>query len=167
MNHRTPGGWTAISASGVARRSGSIREGRLLTFSYAVGTNAFDYEEVTLFVKTGEVLADETLTVELAVKQPWGQSGLALEASHFFADPARHRIVLMGTDVRVYRGLSLSVSASASRISFGVAFTFGSAYNNVVNSRVGGSSGRHPALVLTAPLARSRGRAGTAGCMLA
>jgi hypothetical protein len=128
---------------------------------------------VTLFGKTREVLTDETLTVELALKQPWGQSGLALQASHFFADPAKHRIVLMGNaDVRVYRGLSLSVSASGSRIrdqvylpaaglppeeilvqrrqlatdhqytiSFGVAFTFGSAYNNVVNSRFGGSSG--------------------------
>jgi hypothetical protein len=146
---------------------------RQFTFTYAVGANAFDYEEVTLFGKTHEILADETLTVELALKQPWGQSGLALEASHFFADPAKHRIVLAGnTEIRVYRGLSLSVSASASRIrdqvylaaagltpeeilvqrrqlatdhqftiSFGVGFTFGSAYNNVVNSRFGGSSG--------------------------
>jgi hypothetical protein len=146
---------------------------RQLTFSYAVGTTAFDYEEVTLFDKTREVLTDETLTVELALKQPWGQSGLALQASHFFEDPAKYRVVVLGnTDVRIYRGLSLSISASASRIrdqvylpaagltpeeilvqrrqlatdhqytiSFGVAFTFGSAYNNVVNSRFGGSSG--------------------------
>jgi hypothetical protein len=146
---------------------------RQFTFSYAVGTTAFDYEEVTIFGKTREVLTDETLTAELALKQPWGQSGLALQASHFFEDPAKYRVVMAGnTDVRVYRGLSLSVSASASRIrdqvylpaagltpeeilvqrrqlatdhqytiSFGVAFTFGSAYNNVVNSRFGGSSG--------------------------
>lgn len=146
---------------------------RVLTISYAVGTTAFDYEEVTIFGRTSEVLTDETLTVSLGLKQPWGQSEVALEASHFFADPRQHRVVLAGSvDFRVYRGLSFNVSGSASRIrdqvflpgagltdeeilvqrrqlatdhrysiSFGVAFTFGSPYNNVVNPRFAGSSG--------------------------
>lgn len=146
---------------------------RQLTVSYAVGTTAFDYEEVTIFGKTHETLTDETLTISLDLKQPWGQGGLAVEASHFFTDPRRHRVVVAGTlEFRVYRGLSLNLSGSASRIrdqvflpgagltpeeilvqrrqlgtdhryslSFGIAFTFGSAYNNVVNSRFAGSSG--------------------------
>jgi hypothetical protein len=146
---------------------------RQLTFSYAIGANGFHYEEETLFGRTSETLIDQTVTVSFDMKQPWGQTGLALEAANFLRDAAKHRVVLAGTlDFRIVRGLSLTVSGSASRIrdqlflpargltteeilvqrrqlatdyrfnlALGVSLTFGSIYNNVVNSRFAGSSG--------------------------
>ena len=146
---------------------------RQLTFSYAIGANGFHYEEETIFGRTSEALMDHTVTVSFDMKQPWGQTGLALEAANFLRDAAKYRVVLNGTlDFRIVRGLSLTVSGSASRIrdqvflpargltteeilvqrrqlatdyrfnlALGVSLTFGSIYNNVVNSRFAGSSG--------------------------
>ena len=90
---------------------------RQLTITYAVGATAFDYEQLTIFGKTSETLTDETVTVALDIRQPWGQSGLAVEASHFFADVQKHHVTAFATtDVRIVRGLSFSVNANASRI---------------------------------------------------
>jgi hypothetical protein len=146
---------------------------RQLTFSYAIGANGFHYEEETIFGRRSETLMDQTVTVSFDMKQPWGQAGLALEAANFLGDAAKHRFVLAGTlDFRIVRGLSFTMSGSASRIrdqvflpargltdeeilvqrrqlatdyrfnlALGVSLTFGSIYNNVVNSRFAGSSG--------------------------
>ncbi len=146
---------------------------RQLTFSYAIGANGFHYEEVTIFGRTSEALMDQTVTVSFDMKQPWGQTSLAMEAANYLNDAAKHRVVLAGTlDFRIVRGLSFTVSGSASRIrdqiflparglsdeeilvqrrqlatdyrfnlAVGVSLTFGSIYNNVVNSRFAGASG--------------------------
>ena len=146
---------------------------RQLTFTYAVGANALDYEELTIFGKTSEFLTDETLIVSLDVTQPWGRSSLSIEASHFFDDLGKYRSVVFGDlEFRVFRGLSLEVFGSTSLIRdqvflpargssveevlvrrrqlatnyqhslfLGISYTFGSIFNNVVNSRFAGSSG--------------------------
>ena len=146
---------------------------RQLTVSYTVGTNRFDYEEVTIFNKTIETLLDHAVIVALDQNQPWGQSSFALEVSQFLNDPSHHRVVFTGSiDFRVVRGLSLNLSGNVSRIrdqlflpaagltpeeilverrelatdyrfglSFGITITFGSIYNNVVNTRFAGASG--------------------------
>ena len=90
---------------------------RQLTFTYAIGANAFDYEELTIFGTTSEFLADETVTVSLDVTQPWGRSRLSVEASHFFDDIGKYRLVVFGNlEFRVFRGLSLEVFGSTSLI---------------------------------------------------
>ena len=90
---------------------------RQVTFTYAVGANALDYEELTIFGKTSEFLTDETLTVSLDVTQPWGRSSLSVEASHFFDDIEKYRSVVFGNlELRVFRGLSLEVFGSTSLI---------------------------------------------------
>ena len=90
---------------------------RQLTLSYTVGTNRFDYEELTLFNKTIETLFDHTVIVALDQNQPWGQSSFALEISQFLNDPSHHRVVFAGgLDFRVVRGLALNVSGNISRI---------------------------------------------------
>ena len=146
---------------------------RQLTFTYAIGANAFDYEEVTIFGKTSEFLTDETFTVSLDLVQPWGRSGLSVEIAHFFQDIEKYRAVVSGNlDFRVFRGLSLEVVGYTSLIRdqvflpargsspeeilvfrrqlatdyrrglfLGLSYTFGSIFNNVVNSRFAGSSG--------------------------
>ena len=90
---------------------------RQLTFSYTVGANRFDYEEVTIFNQTIETLLDHTVTVALDLNQPWGQTSFALEAAQFLDDPSHHRVVFAGSiDFRVVRGLSLNLSGNVSRI---------------------------------------------------
>ena len=146
---------------------------RQLTFSYGIGLNRFRYKEVTIFDETEETRVDGTLTVSLDLNQPWGASGFALEVAQFLDDPGQHHVVGFGNiEFRIFRGLSLDISGSASRIrdqiflsagglapeevllrrrqqetgyqvnlSIGVNITFGSIYNNVVNSRFAGGSG--------------------------
>ena len=132
-----------------------------------------NYEEETLFDKTSESLVDQTLTVSLDMKQPWGSSSATVELASFLHDLSKYHAVFFGAlDLRVRRGLSVSIFGSASWIrdqlflpkagftdeeillqrrqlatsyrysfSIGLTYTFGSIYNNVVNSRFAGASG--------------------------
>jgi hypothetical protein len=101
------------------------------------------------------------------VRQPWGSSGLSLELATYFHDFARHRFVMNGDiDVRLFKGFSVTMDGSVSRVhdqlylqageasneeillrrrqlatsyryrfSAGISYTFGSIFNNVVNTR--------------------------------
>ena len=90
---------------------------RQLTFSYAIGMSRFGYEVVTIFDETEETRVDGTLTVSLDLNQPWGRSGVALEVAQFLDDPGQNHVVGFGDlEFRVFRGLSLSILGSASRI---------------------------------------------------
>ena len=103
----------------------------------------------------------------LDVRQPWGSSGLSIEAATYYHDLERHRFVLNGdVDVRLFKGFSLTLDGSVSRIhdqlylragtatdeeillrrrqlatnyryrfSVGASYTFGSIFNNIVNTR--------------------------------
>ena len=90
---------------------------RQLTISYAVGVTAFDYEETTIFNKNTEVLWDQALRLSFDTTQPWGESGIAVEASHFLNDPAKSRVTGFGNlNFRITRGLSVFVWGDVSRI---------------------------------------------------
>jgi hypothetical protein len=140
---------------------------RELTLQFTAGVNNFKYHETTIYGKDRETAADAVLLGAFDVRQPWGSSGLSLEAATYFHDPARHRIVAAGDiDVRVFKGFSVTMDGSISRIhdqlylrageatdeeillrrrqlatsyryrfSAGVSYTFGSIFNNVVNTR--------------------------------
>ncbi len=83
---------------------------RLLTLRYEVGVASYNYRDTTIFNETAETLFDARLTVSLDLKQPWGSTGLSLEASHFLHDISKNRLVLFGNgDVRLFKGLSLNV----------------------------------------------------------
>lgn len=146
---------------------------RQLTFTYSIGANHFDYEERTIFDKTSELLTDQTATVSLNLRQPWGSTSVSVEGAQFLEDPQKFRIVgFADVEFRVFRGFSLEVIGSTSIIRdqvflprgraspeevlvrrrqlatgfahslfLGVSYTFGSIFNNVVNSRFAGSSG--------------------------
>ena len=145
-------------------RESSRRE---LTVQVMAGVNRFDYLETTIYGKDRETVADGVVIGSFDVRQPWGSSGLSIEAATYFHDVGRHRVVLNGDiDVRVFKGFSLTVGGSASRIndqlylraegatdeeillrrrqlatsyryrlSVGASYTFGSIFNNVVNTR--------------------------------
>lgn len=90
---------------------------RQFTLRYSVGWLLSDYMDTTVFNKTEERLADQRLIVSLDLKQPWGSTELSLEAGSFLHDPAQHHVSVFGEfEVRVFRGLSLSLFARASRI---------------------------------------------------
>jgi hypothetical protein len=140
---------------------------RELTLQFTTGVNHFRYLETTIYGKDNETVADGVLIGSLDVRQPWGSSGLSLEAATYFHDLKRRRVVLAGDiDVRVFKGFSLTMDGSVSRIhdqlylkagdatdeeillrrrqlatnyryrfSIGASYTFGSIFNNIVNTR--------------------------------
>ncbi len=90
---------------------------RQLSILYSIGVDAINYNEVTLFGETSQLLADEQLTVSLDVKQPWGTARLSVLGSHFFHDFGKNRVDLYGEmDIRLYQGLSFSVYGEVSRV---------------------------------------------------
>lgn len=90
---------------------------RQITFLYKVEGASFNYEETTLFDKTSESRLLQTFEIGSAFEQPWGELDINLEASNFLDRFKQHRIELFsGLEVRLVRGLSLDVSASAARI---------------------------------------------------
>jgi hypothetical protein len=140
---------------------------RELTVQFTTGVNHFQYLETTIYGKGRETAADGTLIGSLDVRQPWGSSGLSIEAATYFHDLERHRFVVNGDiDIRLFKGFSLTLDGSASRIhdqlylrageatdeeillrrrqlatnyryrfSVGASYTFGSIFNNIVNTR--------------------------------
>lgn len=140
---------------------------REMTVQFTTGVNRFDYLETTIYGKDRETVADGVLVGSFDVRQPWGSSGLSVEAATYFHDLGRHRLVLNGDiDVRVFKGFSITMDGSISRIhdqlylraegatdeeillrrrqlatsyrlrfAIGASYTFGSIFNNVVNTR--------------------------------
>jgi hypothetical protein len=143
---------------------------RQLTFRYAVGVHHLRYNELTIYNKTEETIAGQSLVVNLDMRQPWGQLGLQAEASQYVPDFDKYRLGFEGgMEVRLFKGFSLSIGADTSsirdqiylpaegatqeeillrqrqvataydyRFSVGFSYSFGSVYNNVVNSRLSG-----------------------------
>jgi hypothetical protein len=140
---------------------------REMTVQFTTGVNRFEYLETTIYGKDRETVADGVLLGSLDVRQPWGSSGVSIEAATYFHDVGRHRMVLNGDiDVRLFKGFSVTMDGSVSRIhdqlylpaedatdeeillrrrqlatsyrfrfSIGASYTFGSIFNNVVNTR--------------------------------
>ncbi len=90
---------------------------RQLTLRYNVGINRFRYDEQTIFFKTGETLFDESLTLSLDTRQPWGSASFQLQGAHYLDDFSQNRVQLDAEmDVRLFKGLSASFNASVSRV---------------------------------------------------
>ncbi len=90
---------------------------RELTLQLTTGVNRFKYTETTLYGKDEETVVDGTIRGSFDVRQPWGTSGVSFEAATYFHDLGRHRMALSGDiDVRLFKGLSLTMDGSASRV---------------------------------------------------
>lgn len=84
---------------------------------YRIGYTGTRYHEETIFLKTSESLLQESLSWAYEVKRPWGSVAFQLEGSHFFHDFSKNRLELSGeVSFRVWRGLSLEVDGSYTRI---------------------------------------------------
>lgn len=95
---------------------------RALTLSYFLALESLNYEEVTVFDKTDQILLQQKFEAELEFKQTWGSASGSLNFSNYITDFSvslwdLYRIQLFGfAEVRIVRGLSFFVWANASRI---------------------------------------------------
>jgi hypothetical protein len=142
---------------------------RELRLEYNVGPEYAEYNEVTIFGKLEETLWQHELSVVLDQRQPWGSLRAGFDFSQYLHDVSKYRVEGDGNvNLRITRGLSLSLSGSASRIrnqlslplrdatdeevllrirqlqsgyeitfNFGITYSFGSLFNNIVNPRFG------------------------------
>jgi hypothetical protein len=90
---------------------------RQLRLGYAIGPYRARYVEETLFFTLSDTLVQQQSSVTLDQREPWGSLQAELEYSTFLPKPSRYRLQLEGdVNVRLARGLSLSVEGSTSRI---------------------------------------------------
>ena len=90
---------------------------RQLRLGYAVGPYSARYREETLLFKTSDRMAQQQASVTLDQREPWGSLQAEVEYSTFLPDASLSRIQLEGdVNVRLARGLSLSLEGTTSRI---------------------------------------------------
>jgi hypothetical protein len=143
---------------------------RQLLIQYKAGARHARYNELTLFGKLRETVGQHELSAAFDQKTTWGSIELGLEASQYLHDKKLYRLEARADlSFRIFRGLSVTLDAEASRIrdqislplrgatpeevllrlrelqsgyqlefSFGLSYSFGSLFNNVVNPRFGG-----------------------------
>jgi hypothetical protein len=90
---------------------------RTLSLLYSVGVSRYDYHSRTIFGRDYETRLDHSLQASLGLRQKWGSLSVSAEGAHFLNDVRQNRLVLFGSsDMRLVRGFSLSMYASASRV---------------------------------------------------
>src|SRR5690242_4187167 len=88
-----------------------------LAIMYRAGAAHYAYEDTTIYDKTSEVVARQSLVASLAQNQPWGTMNLSLLLSNDPAHPSINRQELHGNlSVRITEGLSVELSGRGSRI---------------------------------------------------
>lgn len=89
---------------------------RLLTLYYTAGVQTADYTEETIYGRLKETLMDQQLEVSLGLRQPWGTASAAFETSQYVNRNGKFRVSAFGgMDVRVFRGLSISLDGRLAR----------------------------------------------------
>lgn len=84
---------------------------------YSAGVTRSSYYEETLFGKLRETLAGQELSGTYEQREPWGTLEGRVFATNYFPGFDKHRFeVESEVDLRITRGLSVNVEASASRI---------------------------------------------------
>lgn len=90
---------------------------RLLFLTYKAGVERLKYNEVTIFDKLSETLWRHELELNFEQEQPWGSVQVGVGFSQYLSDPSKYRIEGDGElSVRLFRGLSVNLDGSASRI---------------------------------------------------
>lgn len=84
---------------------------REISFMYLISTGYFDYDEITIFGKTSELLVRQRLRSRMEFTQPWGEIEGRLNASAYMHDLSKNRVNFdLEFDFRIFRGLSLNLS---------------------------------------------------------
>jgi hypothetical protein len=90
---------------------------RQLVGIISVGGRFFDYRETTIFGRTEELRPVAQAVVAGESRQPWGQLDGTLRYTQYLHDTDRYNLTFNGrTTLRLSRGLSLELSAEASKV---------------------------------------------------
>lgn len=90
---------------------------RSFVIQYSLGLSNVQYYETTLYDKTEETLGDHRLAAILALRQPWGTWRASAAYSAYLHDASKYNIDFFGdAEVRLFRGFSLNVQGSYSRV---------------------------------------------------
>lgn len=90
---------------------------RQLRILYKIGHQNVRYMEETIFDKTSERLFNQSLSVTLDLRQPWGTVSTSLTGSHYLHDFEKKRLTLYtNLSLRLWEGLSVNLFASYSRL---------------------------------------------------
>ena len=90
---------------------------RSLTAFYEIGPVYRHYFETTLLGEDQETRFEQSLRIGLEQRQPWGQAGVNVRASHYLHDIHTNNLSVNGNlSFRVVRGLDLNVGGSYSRV---------------------------------------------------
>jgi hypothetical protein len=140
-----------------------------LRFLSLLNVEHVNYADTTIYDKAKETLVSQSLGIAAEIQQPWGDINASAMYLQYFHDFEFNRLDFDASiDVRLFRGLELSLRGEASAIhdqlslprggaseedvllrrrelatsfqlelSVGVAYTFGSIFNSVVNPRFG------------------------------
>ncbi len=88
-----------------------------LNFLYRIGVRHIAYIEETIYDKMAETLFNESLSVTLRIKQPWGTASASLLGSHYFHDFSKNRFSVYGSiSVRLWKGFSVNGNGSFAMI---------------------------------------------------
>lgn len=90
---------------------------REISFSYHISAGYYDYTEKTIFGKHEEVLLRHQFRSRIEFTQPWGEVESRINAYAYIHDLTKNRMdINMELDVRIFRGLSVSLSGRYSWI---------------------------------------------------
>ncbi|MEL7342436.1 MAG: hypothetical protein AAGM67_18285, partial [Bacteroidota bacterium] len=83
---------------------------REFTIAYRTGYLYRDYLEETLYGRLDEHLWNQSLSVDLRIREPWGAIFAGLRGSHFFHDFSKNRLAFNSrVNWRVFKGLNMNV----------------------------------------------------------
>lgn len=110
---------------------------RSMVIQYSTGVSRVSYFERTLFLKDRETLFDHRLAAILALRQPWGTWRASAAYSAFLHDASLYNLDFFAdADVRLFRGFSLNIDGSYSRVRDQVYLPAGSATDEEVLLRL-------------------------------
>ncbi len=110
---------------------------RSMVLQYSVGISRVKYYQTTLFGKDDETLFDNRLAAILALRQQWGTWRASAAYSGFLHDLSKHNLdFFVDADVRLFRGFSLNVEGSYSRVRDQIYLAAGGATDEEVLLRV-------------------------------
>ena len=90
---------------------------RQLRILYGAGFQYNNYIDTTVYFKTEDMLAKQSLSIAFKIQKKWGSINLALEGSSYFYDLSKNRLELL-TDIRIriFKGLSIEIGGGIAHI---------------------------------------------------
>jgi len=86
---------------------------RSLIVQYEVGVSRVEYEELTIFDKLEETVADQRLSVNYSTRQPWGDASFGVRFSTYLHDLALNSGSVDGrVSIRLFRGFDLDLNGN-------------------------------------------------------